>query len=238
MQHLAVAQEPAGVGAVAFEQDRKVVAGPEFALQVELVAEDADQVMGEGLGHTAHEQGVEEAPLDPRLHQHQVLAMVARQRRVRPLGSGAGRRRRRQQRGLGPPGNGRRGGTPAALQGRRELFPFVELLPLLDAGHPILAGERRAHRSVGLGGRDELREGVAGPAHEEPRLQRLRRTPAWVFLRRRLRSRAQGREREPAKEQRRKRARSTRNGVWQVPMNPPVGDLGHIQDRKRLLSIA
>jgi hypothetical protein len=61
---------------------------------------------------------------------------------------------------------------------RADLFPFEELLPLLDASRPILAGERRAHRPVGLGGRDKLREGVAGPAHEQARLQRLRRTPA------------------------------------------------------------
>ena len=52
VQHLAVAQEPAGVGAVAFEQDGEVVAGPEFALQVELVAEDRGS--GHGRGARAH----------------------------------------------------------------------------------------------------------------------------------------------------------------------------------------
>ena len=53
VQHPAVAQEAAGVGPVALEEDGKIVAWPQLALEVEFVPEDADQVVGQRLGHAA-----------------------------------------------------------------------------------------------------------------------------------------------------------------------------------------
>jgi hypothetical protein len=82
VQHLAIAQEAAGVGAVTLEKDREVVAGTELPLEVEFVAEDPDQVMGEGLGHAPRQQGLEEGSLDAGLDQDEVLAVVARERCV------------------------------------------------------------------------------------------------------------------------------------------------------------
>ena len=220
VQHFAVAQEAARVGAVALEQEGEVVAGPEFALQVELVAEDPDQVVGEGLGHATRQQGLEKGPLDPRLHQDQVLPVVARQRRVGRAELGAGGRRRWQG-GVGPLGGGRWRRAPAPA--RAEVFPFDELLAFLDAGHPIRAGRGCAATTgrVGPGGGNELRQRVARLAHKEARVRRQRRggRAAGSVAGRGVRGSAQRREGQAAGEQG-QRAQSARNGVWQVPGDP------------------